>query len=254
MLSYDHDLLVFDLIGRSGWELEDKFLAAPAAVPASPALTAANLKLNPGDLLYLPRGQRHACQLFDEATAILIVMFKNPTGVDLIGRLFDRLREADIARFDVPRFASEDIQANYLTELQAEILGISTQPGLLLGFMKDLWSISEPRRCLSLPWSVTGNVSLLPRDVELRAAVRFPHQDSLVYGGEDESFEVVHEYKKVRLGQTSAKIMECLLERRVLSLAALMASCGLPDEQLFASLSEIIKLGLVIVSEPAPPI
>jgi len=250
--SYDHDIFVFQLLGGSGWHLRRN--DSPRTVPddtngSTPS--ALDLSLNPGDLLYIPRGRRHSNRFLIEPAVSITVIFKNPTGVELTARLFDRLKETEIVRYDVPRFASDEVQATYLTALQAEIIRICTEPGLLLGFMKDLWSISEPTRSLSLPWSGIRGLFSLPEHLELGAATRFPHQDTLTYSEQEDTFEIVHEGNRIRLDHDSGKIMDSVLNSGILSVAKLSRSSSIPAEQLLMKLSEIIRRGLIIAREPA---
>jgi hypothetical protein len=90
----------------------------------------------------------------------------------------------------------------------------------------------------------------LPEHLELTAAIRFPHNDTLTYSVRENAFEVVHEGHRVRLDADAAKIVECILASGVLSVAKLADSCPISREQLFKYLSGMIGLGLLIVREP----
>jgi len=137
--SYDHDIIVFELLGAGIWSLQSEGGPGSASgAKDSPGPPDIELKLRPGDLLYIPRGQQHSDRFLNEPSASITVIFRNPTGVEITARLFDRLKEADFLKPEVPRFATDDVQSAYLTVLQVEIIRICTEPGLLLGFMRDL--------------------------------------------------------------------------------------------------------------------
>ena len=155
-------------------------------------------------------------------------------------------------KVDVPRFADDSVKAKYLTELQAEIIRVCTEPGLLLGFMRDLWSISEPKRSLSLPWSAMTDVSLLPPEAEVCSAIRFPHSYTLNPLEGENGFEVIQEGTKVRLNEVSARVLDCVLDASSLSIARLHAKCELTESQLHESLAELMRLGIILVTQRTP--
>ena len=77
--------------------------------------------LSKGDLLYIPRGWWHEVIALDEPTLHVTISSTPMTGVDFVNWIGKRLRESELARMDLPRFASGDSVAAFEKELKETI-------------------------------------------------------------------------------------------------------------------------------------
>src|SRR6266851_4273481 len=100
-----------------------------ASVPPAGAL--ADLVLEPGDLLYIPRGCYHVAVPMNEPALHLTLGVKNPRGIDLL------------------RWMRENAEA-LQRALQAAL-----QPNLVEQYFDETGSNLKPRPSFSLPWSAT---------------------------------------------------------------------------------------------------
>ena len=98
-IHYDpHDVLVIQLAGRKHWRLYNRRFANPPRAPAEPIAPAeaggidAEIALDPGDCLYMPRGTLHeACTRDSQSLHMTLIL--EPLGwSDLLGEIM----EADV--------------------------------------------------------------------------------------------------------------------------------------------------------------
>lgn len=108
----DHDLFVFQISGRKRWKLYQptRHFPLPRDVEGNYPPTDKQLVwdevLNPGDVVYIPRGHWHDVRGLNEPTLHLTCGFANPNGIDFLGWIVDELRDNPVIRSDLPRFKS----------------------------------------------------------------------------------------------------------------------------------------------------
>jgi hypothetical protein len=91
--------------------------------------------LEPGDVLYLPRGWWHAVSADQGVRSLHLTCGLTPhTGADLIGWLSETLRECEQVRADLPLHARPEAQAAYLNGLREQLLAALDAPGVLERF------------------------------------------------------------------------------------------------------------------------
>jgi ribosomal protein L16 Arg81 hydroxylase len=129
--------------------------------------------LQEGDVLYIPRGWWHVAVPLDEPTLHLTVGGRHPTGVDLLSWLVDELRGAEIARMDLPRFASKDERQQHMATLRDALLE-AWGPDLLERYFERADGLAMPRPRLNLPWDATPDVLPPGDDVRLRLTAPRP--------------------------------------------------------------------------------
>ena len=154
----DHDVLILQVAGKKRWSL----YGATRPYPLRPDIKANTQPtqepiwegmVEDGDLLYMPRGCWHRANSTGEPSLHLSVGIYNSTGVDFLTWLTKQLRESELIRKDVPRFASEVEQDEYVTRLREELLA-QFDSDVLHRFFRYSNGVAEPHPELSLPWSV----------------------------------------------------------------------------------------------------
>ena len=119
-----HDVLVFQISGQKYWEIRQPSLKHPLILPehigepSSEALWKGSLQ--PGDILYLPRGFWHQAKTHETSSLHLTFGIQPCTGLHYLAWLRKNLLDSEIFRQDVPRYNPEDIQ-KYLQGLKRAI-------------------------------------------------------------------------------------------------------------------------------------
>lgn len=115
---YDtHDVFAVHVMGEKTWMVFVGRSLDPIAHPlfkdlpdehheAAKGELWREVRLQPGDLLYLPRGQYHYALADDEPCAHIAFGATFPIGLDVIGHLFERMVQEPIARANLPADAA----------------------------------------------------------------------------------------------------------------------------------------------------
>ena len=119
-----------------------------------PAGAAFDQILQPGDLLYIPRGCYHVALPMNEPALHLTLGVKNPRAMDLLTWMMERLRTSEIADRDLPCLAGADQRLRYSEELRDALLE-GLDPDLVEQYLSETGSNFKPRPFFSLPWSAT---------------------------------------------------------------------------------------------------
>lgn len=136
-----HDVFALQLIGRKRWQLFAPTFPLPLSQHASqalghppPTVPVLDLVLEPGDLLYVPRGWWHQVLPFEEASLHLSVGTYGPSVLDYLLWVASRVLPQDIrARSSLGTGVAEDI-AGALHSLQTQAL----DPAALAAFRRTL--------------------------------------------------------------------------------------------------------------------
>lgn len=118
----DHDVFVLQVEGRKRWALygaseEAPTRRGPAPPNAAPASEPELVVLEPGDVLYLPRGFWHAAVGLGGSTLHLTIGLTRKTGADLLHWLADELLAEPAGRADLPFEAGDEAVARRLAAL-----------------------------------------------------------------------------------------------------------------------------------------
>lgn len=136
----DHDVMVVQVEGSKHWRLYGPTRIAPmhrdtAQPDAPPEHPVADLVLEPGDVLYLPRGWWHAVAADQGVHSLHLTCGLTPhTGADLISWLSEMLRADETVRADLPLHAGAEAQAAYVEALRGHLMAAMEEPGLLERF------------------------------------------------------------------------------------------------------------------------
>ncbi|WP_293004498.1 cupin domain-containing protein [Mycobacterium sp.] len=144
--SDDHDTLIVQLHGSKIWHLYEGVDVAPHEMWRHEAMSTAGLpdpidiRLEPGDVLYVPRGRVHAAESTSEVSVHLTVSLHAPTLFLLATRALNALSNTDdrIHTQLPPRFLSDPDVRSGLGGLARQIAAALEQPESLAGGLDSL--------------------------------------------------------------------------------------------------------------------
>jgi len=155
----NQEIFILQLDGRKRWLLygfsidgiDRSGLRDSSAPPQGAELDQV---LQPGDLLYIPRGCYHVALPMNEPTLHLTLGVKNPRGADLLQWIVARLQPSELAARDLPFLAPAAERLDYAERLRASLVdGLSRD--LVEQYFAETGSNLKPRPSFSLPWSAT---------------------------------------------------------------------------------------------------
>ena len=127
----NQEIFILQLDGRKRWLLYgssvdgvDRTELSSTSVPPAGALL--DQILQPGDLLYIPRGCYHVAVPMNEPALHLTVGVKNPRGMDLLLWMVERLRANDMADRDLPYLARPAERLRYARSCDTRFWAAST--------------------------------------------------------------------------------------------------------------------------------
>jgi len=88
------------------------------------------IEMNPGDVLYLPRGQYHEALATSDASLHLSFGIGQPTGIDVIARLLRSLPDESLFRENLPHFDRPQAHREHLRAIADRIHEILSQNSL----------------------------------------------------------------------------------------------------------------------------
>ncbi len=123
---YDnHEVVVLQVLGRKRWQLIGPPLLDPVDVFRSGTPQPTNILfeevLEPGDVLYVPRGHYHRAMVEDEASAHLTIGIEGVTGIDVARWMTDRLKEEPLFRAYVPIWFDETAQGRHIHAIKERL-------------------------------------------------------------------------------------------------------------------------------------
>ncbi|MET8626572.1 cupin domain-containing protein [Kitasatospora sp. NPDC004669] len=194
----DHDVVVIQIDGSKRWRIYGPTRTAPmhrdVDIPEQPPEEpVADLVLNAGDVLYLPRGWWHAVAASEGQHSLHVTCgLQSTTGADLITWLSETLRADEAVRADLPRFGTAGEQRAFLDTIGKLITAELESSDLIARFSAARDATDRARLVPSLPY-----VAAAPLDADLRVClvttrhVIAPGSDGtvrLTAGGEEWTF------------------------------------------------------------------
>ncbi len=173
-----HDVYAVHVEGTKTWHIYEGRAQDPIAHPRFKSLTREHheqakgellmdVHMEPGDLLYLPRGQYHDA-LADEGGAVHIAFgITYPIGIDVLTLLFERMVTEPAFRANLPRVGERGTEAlaDHLRELGRGIRSALADPKLIAQIEAFQRGYRYPRHHYDLP-------DLLAEPVDERYRVR----------------------------------------------------------------------------------
>lgn len=181
----DHDVIVVQIEGSKRWKIfgptRHKPMFRDVATPEDPPDNpVAELVLDPGDVLYLPRGWWHAVTADQGTHSLHLTCGITPhTGAALLGFMSEMLRASDVVRADLPIHAGRDEKRAYLAELAAEVMGLFDDPATMDWYAatRDAEDVGRLRPSLPYVNGVPADPDLTVRLTSGRARLRTVNDD-----------------------------------------------------------------------------
>ena len=163
---YDtHDVYAVHVEGTKTWNIYSGRADHPIPHPLFKGLPQAHheqakgdllmeVALQPGDLLYLPRGQYHDAMASTDAVIHVAFGAHHPLGMDLMNLLFDRVAYEPLFRSPVPRLTAEGGDAalrEHMRAMGARLAELAEDPGVADAFARFIHEYRYPRGGFSLP-------------------------------------------------------------------------------------------------------
>lgn len=231
-----HDTIVIQIHGSTEWRL---YQSPESSAPGAPIIARA------GDILYVTSGRPAEMVTGTGPGAYLALVFRNPTGVDLLTRLFDQLAASEFMRSFCPRFGTAETQAQYLTQLQTEITEACCEPGLMLGALADMRTVAHSRTGFSFPLVYIDDLSSLSTEIVIQDTSRFRDQYTVPDSEAERGCEIAHNGQKIALQPGATAILRVILEVNRTTIGELKAQVKLSEPDFSESLRFLLRNGLV---------
>jgi ribosomal protein L16 Arg81 hydroxylase len=248
----DQEIFILQLDGPKRWLLygdsidgiDPGELRRSSAPPAGAVLDEV---LQPGDLLYIPRGCYHVAVPMDEPVVHLTLSVKNPRTKDLARWMVERLRASGMSDEDVPLLAGADERRRYSDAVRHALLE-GLQPDLVEQFYAENGPNFKPRPSFSLPWAATP--ALLPpgRGFQIRLVV---DGHPLATSGQSGPLEFQFGARRFRFPRGMQWILERLDADAPLPASQLIDDLAgrLDEEMVRLLLAMLVKENLVAISQ-----
>ena len=160
-----HDVFAVHCMGEKTWMVFEGRAQDPIAHPIFKSLSAEHhekakgalwkeVRLKPGDLLYLPRGQYHYALADDGACCHIAFGVTYPIGLDVVSYLFERMVAEPVARANLPREPAA--LARRLAALADRLAALTTEPRTLADMQAHMAAFHYPREDYGLPGLIEG--------------------------------------------------------------------------------------------------
>ena len=159
---YDtHDVFAVHVMGEKTWFVFEGRADAPIAHPMfkgkppefheqAKGRLWKEVRLRPGELLYLPRGQYHYALAEDGACAHIAFGITYPIGLDVMTYLFDRMVAEPLARRNLPQDGQESL-VQRLDELAQRVAAVLRDATTLADIGRRIAGFRYPRAEYELP-------------------------------------------------------------------------------------------------------
>lgn len=145
----DHDVLVLQIHGQKKWTLYEKDIEYPVRSdrlnnPGTPGVEIWSGVLDPGNILYLPRGYWHLPEATGEMCCHISIAIDRKIGKQYIIWLMDRLSDELLSRVDVPCSSSRN--HNLFTNKISQMLNEGIKNNSTKEYRNALRLNSRPRQ------------------------------------------------------------------------------------------------------------
>jgi len=248
-----HDVYAVHVEGTKTWHIYEGRAADPIAHPMFKTLGREHherakgrmlmeVRMEPGDLLYLPRGQYHDA-LVDEGGAVHVAFgVTYPIGIDVVSFLFDRMIGEPLFRANLPRAGDAGVAplAERLATLAEQIQTVLRDPKTVAQIQAFQQGFRYPRHGYDLP-------GLLEETEDARYRVRAQGIRMVQQGGR---FGLLQEGTRAatEVPAEVSPMVGWVLERRQFSRRELAAAF---PEHRAAKLDQLLRdLGTMRLTEP----
>ena len=179
-----HDVFVIQLLGTKRWQVFAPTMPLPLSYQTSapyrgqaPTFPALDIKLNVGDVLYIPRGWWHHVTPCEVGSLHLSIGVYPPTTIDYLQWLTSRrLTTVEAARAGIGDF---DLASLKTEALEAPLIEGMRDPNLLAMYRKSLLDGERPRSEFNLALLLEAGQAELPGQTFVALNNCYAHADTI---------------------------------------------------------------------------
>lgn len=174
---YDtHEVFILQVDGRKKWHVFTDTVKYPlpdqksASLPPPEGEPYLSCTLNPGDVLYIPRGHWHYAIALDEPSLHLTLGVHSKTGVDFLEWLVSELRQKEEWRRSMPlRLEPAPVDA-YVDSLIQNLNQYLAGNNIRDEYISHLDSLGKPAARYSLPYQAGFNIFACGSETKFKSA------------------------------------------------------------------------------------
>lgn len=240
----DHDVIVLQIYGKKRWFLHGS--PTPSPIERSPegadfGPPRSDLLIEPGDLLYLPRGEVHHTSVDGELSWHLTFGIDTKRGVDFVASLLERAARDSAFREDLTRLGGTSSLLEKEAELRARLHALVDGASLLTYLEAD--DAERPARASSQAVGTAPRLNDKSRVFPLiRRAFTVPE------AGSEDAVRVRLAGRELVLPRAQLVLLAALVAKGSATLTELRAASSEAERAaLETHVSELVRLGLVEV-------
>ena len=257
---YDpYEIFILQIDGAKEWKVFPETLKYPLESQPSmyfeppEANPYLNTVLEPGDVLYLPRGHWHYAIAVGKPSLHITLGIHCATGIDFLGAIVKQLSQEEDWRKNLafPTDNNADTIRTQLSELVTKLGQYIEDSELPSGYIYDLIAAASPVNTYSLPQQTGFNI--FPKGINTR--FRIPAWKRVLISQVSEAEYKVKMYEKeVILTEVTQEFLEKLLSLEMFTGKDVMQ--WLPDldwhDEVMPMLSSLVKEGIIFVDSSNP--
>ena len=170
---YDnHEVFILQVDGSKQWYVFTDTIKNPLPDQKSTSFTPRETEpylsciLNPGDMLYIPRGHWHYAVALDEPSLHLTLGVHCKTGIDLLEWLIGELSQKEEWRKSLPLPVETALVKDRVDNLLQDLSNILTTDEIRERFIEYFENIRKPTKRYSLPYQ--AGLNIFPRGTETK--------------------------------------------------------------------------------------
>jgi ribosomal protein L16 Arg81 hydroxylase len=174
---YDtHEVFILQVDGNKKWCVFNDTNKYPLPEQKSESLSPPNGEpdlsciLNPGDVLYIPRGHWHYAVALEQPSLHLTLGVHNKTGIDLIEWIVSELRKKEGWRQNLPLRLEADSINSHIDSLIKNLTQNLEATNIAEEYTNYLDSLGKPRERYSLPFQAGFNIFPLGVETKFKTA------------------------------------------------------------------------------------
>jgi ribosomal protein L16 Arg81 hydroxylase len=247
---YDtHDVFVLHLVGSKAWRVYDSPVPFPMPHETKhpmelPSDTVLEVVLQPGDLLYIPRGHWHEATAQDESSIHLTIGIHVRTAVDFMGWVIDELRDNIEWRKGFPLSLRDEPSldncvpenhARHFAKLKEIVVNKLSDGELLRQYREFCISQDRPVRPISLPM-MSQNLPMISADTMFR---RHASQRAVIRKLGPARFEVLVWGRSFDINHCEEELLKGIFSRVAFSMSELVV---LSPGMSFSGVTEVMRV------------
>lgn len=257
---YDpYEIFVMQIDGAKQWKVFPETLKYPLESQPSmyfeppAAKPYLNTVLEPGDVLYLPKGHWHYAIAVGKPSLHITLGIHCATGIDFLDWVVNQLRQSEDWRKNLafPTENNSDTIRNQLSQLVEKLSDYTQKSDLPSGYIYDLITANHPVNTYSLPQQ-TG-FYIFPKGINTRFRVA-PWQRLMISQVSEAEYKIKSWEKEAIVQSVTPEFIENLLSVEMFTGKDVMR--WLPDldwqDEVMPILSALVQEGIIFVHSKNP--